>query len=264
MRNVESTDYLLQELQKVETWEAEQKDLWFWERLGRLPFVLLDKLTPNFLRDKAGQVMDEVSSYIQSGGRYLLNKQDVLNRFPVPLSEVSSVAALSLQDMDAVAQDLAKSRTKFAMYQGAVTGIGGIFTLAIDIPALLGVSLKVLQEIAIAYGYDPNDKQERIFIIKCMQFVSADIVGKKAIIEELCTMQADDRQTFAQIQGWREVVLTQIDNFGWKKLFQMIPIAGVLFGAYINKSTIQEMAEAGTMLYRKRRIIEKMNALDIR
>ncbi len=49
---------------------------------------------------------------------------------------------------------------------------------------------------------------------------------------------------------------------GWKKLFQMIPIAGILFGAIANKGMIQDVAEAGTMLYRKRRIYEKLNELD--
>lgn len=67
-----------------------------------------------------------------------------------------------------------------------------------------------------------------------------------------------DKQAFSQLQGWQEVLTTYRDNFGWKKLFQMIPISGILFGAYMNKSTIQDVAEAGKMLYRKRRIIEKM------
>lgn len=39
-----------------------------------------------------------------------------------------------------------------------------------------------------------------------------------------------------------------------KKLFQMIPVAGMIFGAFINKSMIEDIAEAGMMLYRKRRV----------
>jgi len=264
----ESREYLLQELQKVAEWEQEQKDLWFWEKIGRLPFVLLDKVTPKFLHDKIGQAIDEVGSYIQSGGQYLIHEKHVLDKFAsfpdvsttLPPLSVSDVGCLPLHIMDTVAEDLSKSRTQFAMVQGATTGIGGIFTLALDIPALLGLSLKILQEIAISYGYDPNDKEERIFIIKCMQFVSSDIVGKKAIIEELSAFHGPqrERQTMAQLQGWKEVAMTHLDNFGWKKLFQLIPIVGILFGAYINKSTIEEMAEVGRMLYRKRRILEKL------
>lgn len=39
----------------------------------------------------------------------------------------------------------------------------------------------------------------------------------------------------------------------------MIPIAGLVFGAFINRSAINDIAEAGMMLYRKRRIIERLN-----
>ena len=60
------------------------------------------------------------------------------------------------------------------------------------------------------------------------------------------------------MQGWREVVFSYRDQMGWKKLFQMIPIAGLVFGAFINRSAVNDIAEAGKMLYRKRRIIERL------
>ena len=60
------------------------------------------------------------------------------------------------------------------------------------------------------------------------------------------------------LQGWREVVFAYRDQLGWKKLFQMIPIAGLIFGAFINRGAVNDIAEAGKMLYRKRRIIERL------
>ena len=135
-------------------------------------------------------------------------------------------------------------------------------TLAIDIPAVLGLSLKVLQEIAVCYGYDPRDEKERLFIVKCLQFASADIVGKKAVLDELGQFDGEHApaQVMSQIQGWREVVQTYRDSFGWKKLFQLVPIAGIFFGSISNKGTIEDVAEAGKMLYRKRRIMTKLRS----
>ncbi len=43
---IDSKDWLIEELKKVENWEKDQSGLWFWEKLGRLPFKLIDKLTP--------------------------------------------------------------------------------------------------------------------------------------------------------------------------------------------------------------------------
>lgn len=71
-----------------------------------------------------------------------------------------------------------------------------------------------------------------------------------------------NNQIVSQLQGWREVVTTYRDSFGWKKLFQMVPIAGIIFGALINRSSMNDVAEAGKMLYRKRRIHERLKQIE--
>ena len=60
--------------------------------------------------------------------------------------------------MDVISEHMGKNRTNLATVQGATTGVGGMFTLAADIPAVLGLSLKTLQDIAVTYGYDPKTK----------------------------------------------------------------------------------------------------------
>ncbi|KRE39960.1 EcsC family protein [Paenibacillus sp. Soil522] len=264
-------------LREIEAWERDQKDLWFWEKLGRLPFMLLDKITPKFVQEKLGQAVDEIGSYIQNGGRYLISERSIIERMqrnaaPDGVSElpdeeaasIEQVAVMPLAVMNLSAEQLAASRKAVATLQGATTGIGGIFTLAVDIPAVLGLSLKIIQEIAICYGFDPKNKEERIFTVKVMQFASSDIIGKKAILEELSAYDKAGRgnQMMSQLQGWREVVAVYRDNFGWKKLFQMIPVAGMLFGAIINRGMLNDVAEAAAMLYRKRRVLLKLAEIE--
>lgn len=47
---LETKEELEKELTIIEKWEKDQKGLWFWERIGRIPFKLLDKLTPDFIQ----------------------------------------------------------------------------------------------------------------------------------------------------------------------------------------------------------------------
>jgi EcsC protein family len=258
----ETKEWLNQEIMKVEEWEKEQSDLWFWERLGRLPFKIIDKWTPKFIQNKIGTIIDELGQYIQTGGSYLSSVSSLNTYYPgYNIQDVKEASVLPILEMDTAVEKLAKKRKKVAMVQGASTGIGGLFTITIDIPLLLGLQLKTLQDIAMCYGYDPNDKKERLFIVKCLQFVSSDIVGKQAILNQLT--HVDDptakREVLSEIQGWREVVFSYRDQFGWKKLFQMIPIAGLIFGAFINRSAVNDIAETGMMLYRKRRILERLS-----
>ncbi|WP_414694847.1 EcsC family protein [Paenibacillus sp.] len=269
---VEDEAYLRAELEAVRRWELEQKDLWFWEKLARLPFELLDRVTPKIVHEKIGQALNEVGSFIQTGGQYLVSERSVLHLLERAADGAETegltlerARELPLAAMDRAADALAESRAGWATAQGATTGFGGMLTLAIDIPAVLGLSLKVLQEIALCYGYDPQEKQERAFIVKCLHFASADVVGKRAVLEDLDAFaepggDGGERTAMSQLQGWREVVAAYRDNFGWKKLFQLVPIAGAAFGAYINRGTLKDVAEAGKMLYRKRRILEKLEA----
>lgn len=263
---METKDWLQAELHAIEKWEQDQKGLWFWEKIGRIPFKLLDKVTPAFIQKKIGVLLDELGSFVQTGGQYLTQEKAILAKLRKHSQNedmmISDIPSLPLSTMDAVSEELKTNRSNLATVQGATTGIGGIFTLAVDIPVLLGLSLKTLQEISIAYGYDPKNRDERIFIVKCLQFASADVVGKQAILNELSTFymrdKASSKEMISQLQGWREVVYTYRDQFGWKKLLQMVPIAGMVFGALTNRSMIHDLAEAGMMLYRKRRIIERL------
>ncbi|OMD41576.1 hypothetical protein BSK56_26700 [Paenibacillus borealis] len=252
-------------------WEKEQNKLMIWDRITRLPFKLLDKITPKVIHEKLGKLLDELGSYIQNGGNYL-----VAGRKVGSLLESSSRAAggsekgpFPLVVMDEAALKLSQSSRNVATAQGATTGFGGFFTLAADIPAILGLSLKVIQEIGLCYGYNPTDKAERIFTVKVMQFASSDIVGKRTILQELNLqaggngdITAGTNAAVSKIQGWKEVITVYRDNWGWKKMLQAVPVAGMFFGAYLNRKALEDVAEAARMLYRKRRIIARLAEME--
>ncbi|PIH59501.1 EcsC family protein [Paenibacillus sp. LK1] len=281
---MDSRETLDRELEQILKWEKGQKDLFIWDKIGRLPFAMLDKVMPKALKQKIGDSLNEVGQYVQNGGKFLVQKKKVAELLQEEAfksgysmkadtsydeqdgeakdtTEIHSVEGLPLEVLDRTADNITDSRTRFAAAQGAATGIGGIVTIAADIPMVMGLSLKVLQEMALCYGYDPDEPQERIFIVKCLQFSSADIVGKKAIIDELADYDNPDKQVevISQMQGWREVFNSYSESFGWKKLFQLIPIAGMVFGSVSNKNTIRDVAEAGKMLYKKRLILQRLS-----
>lgn len=190
---VDTSEELLVELKKSEDWEKNQSGLWFWEKLGRLPFKLLDKVTPDFIHKKIGVILDELGQYVQSGGRYLSSISSLKSYYPDKnVHTLDDLDLIPINEMDHAVSKLANNRKRLAAFQGASTGVGGILTLSIDIPLLLGIQLKTLQDIAICYGYNPNDKKERIYIVKVLQFVSSDIIGKQAILKQLSLIDSPD------------------------------------------------------------------------
>jgi hypothetical protein len=117
---------------------------------------------------------------------------------------------------------------------------------------------------ALVYGYDPRIPSERAFVVHCLQFASSDIVGKRAILNRLSSWEAEEgmQESVSRLEGWREVIINYGDQWGWKKLFQLVPVAGAIFGAWINQSTVEEVAEAAQMLYRKRRALAKLEKME--
>jgi hypothetical protein len=270
---LETPEALHAALAEIAKWEKAQNKLMIWDRITRLPFKLLDTITPKIIHEKVGRLLDELGSYIQNGGNYLVAGRKV----GALIGEASRAAGgtgtgpYPLAVMDAAALRLAERSRNTAAVQGATTGFGGIFTLAADIPAVLGLSLKAIQEIGLCYGYDPTDKAERIFTVKVMQFASADIAGKRTILRELNLQTGGNGNIIAgtnaavsKIQGWREVVMVYRDNWGWKKMLQAVPVAGMFFGAYLNRKALEDVTEAARMLYRKRRIIARLAELELK
>ena len=266
---METKEQLQNYLHEIEAWEKDQGRVWFWDKLARLPFKFLDKLTPKFLQEKLGQLVNLLVDYVQTGGNLLTSTTGTLKAIErktgLDIETIEELRALPIERMIILSEDLKKNRANFATVQGATTGFGGLFTIIADIPLVIGNALKSLQEIAIIHGYDPSQKEERVFIVKCLQYAFADVVGKEAILKELTAMhlgQANEQNMIAQMQGWREVFLTYSEQFGLKKLMQMIPIVGMIFGAITNKSMIEDVVDTGMMLYRKRRVYERLQSLE--
>ncbi|MCE5170605.1 EcsC family protein [Paenibacillus profundus] len=273
----EQRSELKQALKEIETWEQEQRDLSILEKIGRMPFTLLDRFTPKGLQQKIAELLDELGSYLHTGGNYLVQEKSVLKKLHANWQEadpatagqyaepdIALVEAMPLAVCDRVAEQVREANKTMAFAQGATTGFGGIFTLAIDIPAVLGLALKVLQETAICYGYNPNDVRERVFIVKCMQLATSDVVGKRAILKDLADYDNPDRarDAISEVQGWRETMASFTDSFGWKKLFQSIPVLGMVLGSFMNRSMIHDMAETAQNMYRKRAVKARLRELD--
>ena len=114
---MESKDKLLKELSIIEKWEKSQRGLWFWEKISRIPFKVLDKLTPKFIHDKIAVLLEEIGVYIQSGGKYLTFKKSLYRMIEKeadkPINSVLDIQDLPLQLMDKISHEVISKRKKF-------------------------------------------------------------------------------------------------------------------------------------------------------
>lgn len=109
---MESKEQLQQYLTEIQKWEQDQSGLWFWEKLGRLPFKLLDKLTPKFVQEKIALLIDELVSYVQNGGKYLVSQQAMIRHIQKHtlhnVTSLEDIQQMPLSDMVELSAKLQK------------------------------------------------------------------------------------------------------------------------------------------------------------
>ena len=141
-----------------------------------------------------------------------------------------------------------------AAAEGAVTGFGGVLLGLADFPIWLTLKMKMLFEIAAAYGVDTKDYRERVYILHIFQLTFSS--------------QRRRREIFAIMKDWKRVsqeLPDDIHQFDWRnfqqeyrdyidlaKLLQLIPGIGAVVGAYVNHRLTKKLGVMAMNAYRMR------------
>ncbi|RYG24445.1 MAG: EcsC family protein [Chitinophagaceae bacterium] len=161
-----------------------------------------------------------------------------------------------LAAMEATALDKINFYRKTAAVEGGITGAGGILLGLADFPILIGIKIKLLFELASAYGYEVTNYKERLYILHIFQLA-------------FCSDQ-QRKSCYLQMQNWDEVVKTlpaDIKEFNWRifqqeyrdyidlaKMAQLIPVIGAPVGVIVNNRLIKKLGKTAMMSYRMRMI----------
>lgn len=144
---------------------------------------------------------------------------------------------------------------------GAIVG-----ALAGDAAIVLGLSSRVVGQVALQYGYDPEDPAEKLFVMSVVNAGSAmSATAKTAAMADV------SRLTQALVRGktWavlNESVVAKVSQqaaktFGFrltkKGLGKAIPAFGIVVGGTLNWTTLESIVDAADVAYRRRFLLEK-------
>jgi hypothetical protein len=170
---------------------------------------------------------------------------------------------LSLHDLSEEAEKIVRNYKRLATVEGAGTGFGGIISSAIDFPALLSIKLKLLQELAILFGYRLENFEERVYILKIFQLQFSGKSCKQKLWQEVKNWEM--QQEYNEWESWEdfnweEFYMEYKQSIEIKKLFQIIPGFGAIVGAWANYSFLDDLGETAILCYQLRKIQEKYGA----
>lgn len=170
--------------------------------------------------------------------------------------------------LDQQAHALIKRQRLLAGSSGFITGLGGLMSLPVAIPAnmfsVVFIQLRMIAAIAHMGGYDLEDKKVRSMVFTCM---AGNAI--KDILQEI-GISAGTRVTQRLISNISEKSLIAINQkvgfalvarsggTGLVKLSKLVPLAGGLIGGSIDIIATDVMGKAASRMFLDRNIVNEL------
>ena len=260
---------------------ANEKNRQF-KRLNKKEERILNKKDNRFIKSKINPVMDKVQDKIPEKLRatletaFLKGFELVFEKGNIVIEKTYNKDRLmsdhvvndyilekklnrrNMNTLDKYARDSNRFNTSLSLVEGSVLGFFGIGLP--DIPLFIGVIMKTINEIALNYGFDYKNDNEKAFILKIISAAMSEGEDKIRINDEISILgEAIDKNLEINIDLdslIKETAKILSDALLVGKFIQGIPFLGIV-GGTINYTIIKKIAKYGQVKYKKRYLAKK-------
>lgn len=149
---------------------------------------------------------------------------------------------------------------------GGATAAIALGTVAADSVLVMAGLGRVVGEVAVSYGFDPNLPEEELFSLQVLGLGMAVGSGAKATALAGLSRLTQDMMRRATWTQLNEHLLVGVINRAFatmglkltqKKLAQIVPVAGILISSGVNLQLLNRVHDAAVQAYRLRFLTEK-------
>ncbi|MBD59880.1 MAG: hypothetical protein CL808_07160 [Citromicrobium sp.] len=147
---------------------------------------------------------------------------------------------------------------------GAASGVGGILTMGLDIPATIALALRCIRDTGRAYGYDGKGARERLFRLQVLELAS--INDRKQRAERLAALEAgigaDGTLSEISPEDIEPVIEQAVERVSRalalalvrRRVGAVVPLVGSVIGGAVNVSFQGDVGEAARFAFQERRL----------
>jgi hypothetical protein len=182
------------------------------------------------------------------------------------VDELDDIEELSIENIN---EALAGTATKYQSL-GALTGAGsgalGIAGMAADIPALVLLALRAVDEYATYFGFDTEKESERCYALMVLAVASTVTDGGRQVaLREITRIgrsmaQADDANVIDKRLGAnlvKRVAQALVVRLAKGRIGRVVPLLGAVIGGGYNTVFLAEVCKTAYMLYAERWLMRK-------
>jgi hypothetical protein len=160
----------------------------------------------------------------------------------------------SLEIREAAVLQKIKVYKNTAAVEGGITGAGGLLLGLADFPALIGIKIKLLFDIASLYGFDIKDYRERVYLLHIFELAFSSDEHRKKIYLEMTDWDKKSEKLPKDLNqfDWRNFQQEYRDYIDLAKMAQLVPVIGAPVGIIVNYRLIRKLGFTAMNAYRMR------------
>jgi hypothetical protein len=189
--------------------------------------------------------------------------------FHKDLEKIEDLKQLGLDQLQYIAKQQIARHHLYSLAQGGLAGTGGTLLLGTDIPAMAVINLRVVQLIAMTYGFEVNTPYEMMTSLKVFHTGTLpprlQSEGWASLMDELDKNMEDyfyeGKDEITDIT-WLEQPVQQllkaiVITLFRKKVIQGIPLVSMAIGAGVNYQLTRKVTAVAHKYYQLRYLKEK-------
>ncbi|HYE19886.1 MAG TPA: EcsC family protein [Tepidisphaeraceae bacterium] len=231
---------------------------------------VVETVVPDRVQEAAGRAVAGVLGKLNDAAGWTVKGESIDKKVAAARAELFD----ELKAADEVARSCWKRGVALGGAEGAATGAAGLPGLVADIPALLTIALRVVQQVGQCYGYDTTIGAEREYVLHVLR--TGSTVDSKLKMSFLMIMK-ELEQVLIKV-GWQKAAsgvlgkeLARLSLTGGvqqmakalgvqltqRKALQIVPVVGAVVGGAFNATFLNDVAKAAYMSYRRRFMSER-------
>jgi hypothetical protein len=172
--------------------------------------------------------------------------------YRMPISGYHGVYSLEIGEIDAVADSVIRGGMKVAAVEGAGFGLGGLITIVPDLGILSAITMRTIQKLSLAYGFQFNTDDEIAEL-----WVAAASAAGVDISREIIEKEVIQKFVPRVIQRIAAKASAEVVE---KWAARVIPLASSVIGAGLNYWFVRAWGQRAKMHFRQRHLLLRKRA----
>lgn len=247
------------------------KEGWL-DRVGELADAGLskaaDRVFDTAMGERAEGAVADIARALNDAAIWTVRRSAILQDYRDDGVEVEGIDDVAQLGLGQIRQTLGRLDLKYRLLstlEGAAAGAVGALGIALDVPALVTLSLRAINEYATYFGFDSDLPHERYYAL--LVLATAASGGDGSRVQALAEITRVGQELSRSDTPLPNLVPDEglIDRlaallaaqFGRGKLAQVVPVVGAVIGGGFNSGFLADVCHTAEMLYMERWLLRR-------